>query len=35
VEKIVELKLTATEQAAFDHSVKAVKDLVEAMSKLV
>ncbi|HAC92540.1 MAG TPA: malate dehydrogenase, partial [Planctomycetaceae bacterium] len=35
VEKIVELKLTSTEQAAFDHSVKAVKDLVAAMSKLV
>mgnify|MGYP001194474927 CR=1 FL=1 len=35
VEKIVELQLTASEQAAFDHSVQAVKDLVIAMSKLV
>jgi malate dehydrogenase len=35
VEKIVELKLTSTEQAAFDNSVKAVKELVSAMAKLV
>jgi malate dehydrogenase len=35
VERIVELKLTDTEQAAFNHSVQAVKDLVAAMNKLV
>jgi malate dehydrogenase len=35
VEKIVELRLTDTEQQAFNHSVQAVKDLVAAMSKLV
>lgn len=35
VERIVELKLTETEQAAFENSVRAVKDLVAAMSKLV
>lgn len=35
VERIVELKLTATEQAAFDKSVQAVKDLIAAMSKLL
>lgn len=35
VEKIIELKLTETEQAAFDKSVDAVKELVAAMAKLV
>jgi malate dehydrogenase len=35
VERIVELKLTETEQTAFNHSVKAVKDLIAAMDKLV
>ncbi|MEX2167711.1 MAG: malate dehydrogenase [Pirellulales bacterium] len=35
VEKIVELQLTETEQAAFQKSVDAVKGLVEAMSRLV
>lgn len=35
VERIVELKLTDTEQAAFEKSVQAVKDLVAAMAKLV
>lgn len=35
VERIVELKLTDTEQAAFQKSVQAVKDLVAAMAKLV
>lgn len=35
VEKIVELQLTGSEQAAFSHSVQAVKELVAAMSKLV
>ena len=35
VEKIVELKLTADEQAAFDNSVAAVKDLVATMATLV
>ena len=35
VEKIVELQLTETEQAAFQKSVEAVKGLVEAMSRLV
>lgn len=35
VEKIVELKLTQSEQAAFDHSVSAVKELIAAMDKLV
>lgn len=35
VEKIVELRLTETEQAAFQKSVEAVKGLVEAMSRLV
>jgi malate dehydrogenase len=35
VEKIVQLKLTDKEQAAFDHSVSAVKELVAAMDKLV
>ncbi len=35
VEKIIELKLTETEQAGFDHSVNAVKELVAAMEKLV
>jgi len=35
IEKIVELRLTESEQAAFSHSVQAVKDLVAAMNKLV
>ncbi len=35
VEKIIELKLTETEQAAFDNSVSAVKELIAAMDKLV
>ena len=35
VERVVELTLTETEKAAFQHSVQAVKDLVAAMSKLV
>lgn len=35
VEKIVELKLTDSEQAAFDNSVTAVKELIAAMDKLV
>jgi malate dehydrogenase len=35
VERIVELELTAAEQAAFRHSVDAVKQLVTAMAKLV
>lgn len=35
VETIVELQLTGSEQAAFSHSVQAVKELVAAMSKLV
>ncbi|TVQ02254.1 MAG: malate dehydrogenase [Planctomycetaceae bacterium] len=35
VEKIVELSLTASEQAAFDHSVQAVKDLVASMDALL
>ncbi len=35
VEKIVELKLTSDEIAAFQKSVQAVKDLVAAMAKLV
>jgi len=35
VEKIVELKLTSDETAAFQKSVQAVKDLVAAMAKLV
>lgn len=35
VEKIVELKLTDTEQAAFGKSVDAVKELIAAMDKLV
>ncbi len=35
VEKIVELKLTESEQAGFDNSVNAVKELVAAMDKLV
>ncbi len=35
VEKIVELKLTDSEQAAFEHSVSAVKELIAAMDKLV
>jgi malate dehydrogenase len=34
VEKIVEIKLTADEQKMFDHSVSAVKGLVEAVDKL-
>lgn len=35
VEKIVELKLTAQEKADFQNSVDAVKELIEAMEKLV
>jgi malate dehydrogenase len=35
VEKIIELKLTDTEQAAFTKSVDAVKGLIAAMAKLV
>ncbi len=35
VERIIELKLTAEEQAAFKKSVDAVKQLVAAMAKLV
>ncbi|MGL4514204.1 MAG: malate dehydrogenase [Lacipirellulaceae bacterium] len=35
VERIVELELTATERAAFQKSVDAVKELVSAMEKLV
>ncbi|MCO6456705.1 MAG: malate dehydrogenase [Pirellulaceae bacterium] len=35
VEKIVELQLTASEQAAFQHSVDAVKELVAAMGKIL
>jgi malate dehydrogenase len=35
VEKIIELKLNAEEQAAFAKSVDAVKQLVSAMAKLV
>lgn len=35
VEKIIELKLTSEETAAFHKSVQAVKDLVAAMAKLV
>ncbi len=35
VEKIVELKLTESEQAGFQNSVNAVKELVAAMEKLV
>ncbi|QDU55330.1 malate dehydrogenase [Aeoliella mucimassa] len=35
VEKIVELKLTETETAAFQHSVDAVKELVSVMAGLV
>ncbi|HEX4415893.1 MAG TPA: malate dehydrogenase [Lacipirellulaceae bacterium] len=35
VEKIIELKLTSDEQAAFQKSVNAVKELVGAMAKLV
>ena len=33
VEKIIEIKLNADEQKMFDHSVNAVKDLVEASKK--
>jgi malate dehydrogenase len=35
VQKIVELQLDETEQAAFNHSVQAVKDLIAAIDKLV
>jgi len=35
VERIIELELTATEQAAFAKSVDAVKELVKAMAGLV
>jgi malate dehydrogenase len=34
VERVVEIKLTADEQTAFDRSVAAVKELVAAMAKL-
>lgn len=34
VEKIIEIKLNKDEQAMFDKSVQAVKDLVEAMEKI-
>jgi malate dehydrogenase len=34
VEKIVEIKLNKDEQAMFDKSVQAVKDLVDAMEKI-
>ena len=34
VEKIVEIKLSAEEQAMFDKSVSAVKDLVSAAQKI-
>ena len=34
VEKIIEFKLDAEEQSALDNSVKAVKELVEAMTRL-
>jgi malate dehydrogenase len=34
VQKIVELKLEAEEQTAFNHSVQAVKDLIAAIEKL-
>ncbi len=35
VERVIELKLTSDEQAAFQKSVQAVKDLVATMAKLV
>jgi malate dehydrogenase len=35
VQKIIELELNTEEQAALDHSVQAVKDLVAAMERLV
>ncbi len=35
VERIVELQLTNTERAAFDHSVDAVKSLVATMDSLL
>jgi malate dehydrogenase len=35
VEKVVELKLDAEEQAAFDKSVAAVKSLVKTMDELM
>jgi malate dehydrogenase len=35
IEKIIELRLTDSEQAAFNNSVNAVKELVAAMAKLV
>jgi len=35
VERIIELQLTAAEQAAFNKSVEAVKSLVATMAKLV
>ena len=34
VERIIELELSAQEQADFDKSVEAVKELVAAMAKL-
>ena len=33
IEKIIEIKLTAEEQAMFDNSVKAVEELVDALDK--
>jgi malate dehydrogenase len=35
VERVVEIALTADEQAAFDKSCAAVKDLIDACKKLV
>jgi malate dehydrogenase len=35
VERVIELKLTADERAAFQKSVGAVKELVATMAKLV
>ena len=35
VERIIELKLSESDQAAFQKSVAVVKELVEAMAKLV
>jgi len=34
IEKIIEISLTAPEQAAFDNSCAAVRDLIEAFKKL-
>jgi malate dehydrogenase len=35
VQKIVQLQLDESEQAAFNHSVQAVKELIAAIEKLV